>query len=1085
MRIDHTLAFILSLALAFVLGCPSDDDDDTTATDDDDTTAPDDDDTTATDDDDTTPAEVEGDEAGECDDGVDNDQDGLTDCDDDGCAAATGCEDVDGDGWTVQDGDCDDSDETIHPEAEEGCDGIDTDCDGSLSEEEVDDDGDGFTECDGDCDDSDAELNLDDADGDGVDTCSDDCDDEDETSYPGATEVCDDLDNDCDGTPDNGLAFDTYYPDADSDLHGDVSDAGEYTCAPQLGWVADNTDCDDSDDTVHEGAAELCDAIDNDCDGSPDASEVDGDLDGYMICEGDCDDDDGTVYPGATEDCNGVDDDCDGTVPSDEDDGDADGVRVCGGDCDDADAANFPGNTEVCDGQDNDCDGLATANEVDDDGDGAMVCEGDCDDADPSRHPGATELCEGLDTDCDGVLPVDENDFDGDGWMGCEECDDDDAEMHPDDNDGDGYSPCGGDCDDGEAAAYPGGVEVCDGIDNNCDGSLSATEVDADGDGSMVCEGDCEDGDASVYPGASEVCDGIDNNCNGTIPADEDDADGDGWMVCENDCDDTDTAVHDGAPDVCDAHLDNDCDGHTDPMEADNDGDGATECGGDCDDADVALNVQDVDGDGWTTCDGDCNDGDADMNPGETEVCDDGIDNDCDGGAGACGYYGHYSVLDADAMFIGEETGDYAGYGQIGRGDLDGDGFSDLVMGAYGNDAGGTDAGAAYVFYGPLYGTFDMAAADAKLIGEEDSDFAGMLTIGAGDNDADGNDDVLIGARQDDDGGDNAGAAYLLRGPIHGVRELSTADAKLIGETAGDRAGINGGNAGDVDGDGEDDLIVTADLNDEGGTDAGAAYLFYYSVNGNVDLSGADAKLTGESAEDYAGQAASPAGDVDGDGFADLLVGAIGDDEGGTNAGAIYLVYGPVHGTLGLASAAGAKFVGEEASDQAGYLSRSSGDMDADGFDDIFVGACYNAEGGSRAGANYVIYGPAYGTIDLSAASAKLIGEGANDKLGGPAIGDFDGDGFDDMMTSAPGHYSLVSHDRRAYMVYGPVYGDLDLSLADAEIQGEDSTDRAGGATAVGDVDDDGLIDFTISDYRNDDGGTDAGKVYLFYGHGM
>ncbi len=1078
----HTFSIILATALAFALGCPTESDDDTAG--DDDNTADDDDDTTADDDDDTTPTEIEGDEAGECDDGVDNDQDGLTDCDDDGCAAATGCEDEDGDGWTVQDGDCDDGDETVHPDADEGCDGIDTDCDGSPADEELDDDGDGIAECEGDCDDSDADLNLDDSDSDGMDTCSGDCDDDDETSYLGAAEICDDIDNDCNGTPDDGLAFDTYYPDLDGDLHGDSADAGDYTCAPQADWVTDNTDCDDSDDTVYEGATELCDAIDNDCDGAPDATEVDGDLDGFMICEDDCDDDDSAIYPGATEDCNGVDDDCDGTIPADENDTDADGVRVCGGDCDDGDAGNFPGNTEVCDGQDNDCDGAATATEVDDDGDGSMVCEGDCDDSDASRHPGAAEVCEGLDTDCDGVLPVDENDYDGDGWMGCEECDDDDPDMHPEDNDGDGHSPCDGDCDDGEAAAFPGGIEICDGIDNNCDGSLSATEVDDDGDGSMVCEGDCDDGDGTVYPGAAEVCDGIDNNCNGTIPADEDDADGDGWMVCENDCDDGDTAVHVGAPDVCDVHLDNDCDGQTDPMESDDDQDGATECGGDCDDADVGLNVQDVDGDGWTTCGGDCDDGDADANPGEVEVCGDGIDNDCDGVEAGCGLAGTYDLSVADARLIGEASEDYAGNSVAGAGDVNGDGFVDLLVGAVLEDAGGSDAGAAYLVHGPVYGHVDLSTADAKFIGENGGDRAGRIVDGGFDTDADGLSDIIIGAIYNGAGGGDAGAAYMLRGPLTGTIDLAFADAKLVGETGNDwmGAGVSGG---DLSGDGYADLLTGAWGQDAGGDRSGAGYIVESPVSGVFDLSAADAKLVGEDSLDRVGTRVSAAGDLDGDGIDDVLISSHGNDDGGDSSGGAYILYSPVSGTIDL-SAADAELVGEEAEDTVGYGLDTGGDVDGDGYDDVLIGAVNNDENGTDAGAAYLIYCPVYGTVDLSAANAKLMGENAGDTVHEVAhAGDVDGDGFGDIIVGSETHDGDGSDSGAAYLVYGPVYGTMDLANADARFIGEEAGDGAGYSVAgVGDIDGDGFDDLLIGARYNDDGGTNAGAAYVVYGVG-
>jgi hypothetical protein len=368
----------------------------------------------------------------------------------------------------------------------------------------------------------------------------DDCDDEDPTVFPGADEVCDGVDNDCD----------ELLPADESDFDND----GVSACAG---------DCLDDDPTTFPGAPEICDGIDNDCDGE--LGEQDDDGDGFRVCDGDCDDTDPLIRPGAPELCDGLDSNCDGVVFDDEQDADFDGWRGCAGDCDDSDPFFYPEAPELCDGEDNDCDSVVPEDELDADADGFKGCDGDCDDAAADFYPGAAELCDGGDTDCDGTVPPDEVDGDGDGALAC------------------------ADCDDAEPASFPGNPELCDGLDNDCAGGLPADEVDVDADGYLACA-ECDDAEPTVFPGAPELCDALDNDCDGTVPPDEVDGDSDGALTCE-DCDDADPTVFPGAPELCDG-LDNDCDGAVPDDEIDDDGDTFVECdGADCDDAAADVHV--------------------------------------------------------------------------------------------------------------------------------------------------------------------------------------------------------------------------------------------------------------------------------------------------------------------------------------------------------------------------------------------------------------------------------------------------------------------------------------------------------------
>jgi hypothetical protein len=554
-----------------------------------------------------------------------------------------------------------------------------------------------------------------DADGDGYGT-DEDCDDDDPAVNPGADEACNGADDDCDGEVDEEVDL-TWYADADGDGHGDAAQTTT-GCEPGEGWVEAGDDCDDTDDAVSPSATEICDptepAIDNDCDGllddeddSLDSStgetwfrDADGDgygdadettlacipPDGYTDDSSDCDDTDDAVNPAAQEICNGYDDDCDDLSDGQDDsvdnstgstwylDSDGDGYgdprttttscNVPSGwvgpdfasDCDDTDAAVNPDATEVCDEIDNDCNGdsddadsdvdLSTGSTwyLDGDGDGygdadtsVVSCAPpkgysadatDCDDDNTSVSPAATEVCDEIDNDCDGLLDDDDDDVDlssasawymdadGDGWADSRvstwACDAASGWLD---------GSLAADCDDDEAAVNPDATEICDEIDNDCDGlvddddsSLDASSgstwyADGDGDGygdpasgAAACEQpsghvdaaaatDCDDSDAGINPGAAEVCSGVDDDCDGLVDDDDssldsstwstwyEDADADGYgnpsmsmdrcdaptgfVADASDCLDVDATVHPSAAEACDG-LDNDCDGVVD-----------------------------------------------------------------------------------------------------------------------------------------------------------------------------------------------------------------------------------------------------------------------------------------------------------------------------------------------------------------------------------------------------------------------------------------------------------------------------------------------------------------------------------------
>ncbi len=578
--------------------------------------------------------------------------------------------DDDRDGYTEDDNDCDDTDISVHPGAEETCNRVDDDCDETVDEgtECYDDDGDGQTEASGDCDDGDPR------------------------SYTGAAEACDNLDNDCNGVIDNG----TSCYDDDGDGYTDL--AG---------------DCDDTVAATWPGAPEIADGADNDCDGLIDEGTVGYDDDGDCFCEtascagsassacttlatGDCNDGNASISPAASEFCNSIDDDCDGIA----DESDAVDALTWYTDADSDGYGDLAAPVFSC-----------TAPV------GAVSNSTDCDDSNDAVNPSEAEYCNTIDDDCNGAID-DITAVDVGVWFF--------------DNDGDTYGDptefeyaCEGragyvlddeDCDDDDANIYPDAIEVCNGADDDCDGDVDEDDaldvaewhLDGDRDGHGDPSGaiytcaapsnyvsdatDCDDTVGTVYPGAPEACNLVDDDCDGGV--DEDvtalwylDADGDlygdasvssdgcsapsGYVGSSNDCDDTEVSINPGSTETCNG-VDDDCDGTADEgvgtvYYLDSDGDtygtssvtaeacsappGYTDNDDDCNDSDATISpdtiwYRDADGDGYggttttlgcsqpsstTAVSSDCDDTRAAVNPAATEACGDSRDNDCDG----------------------------------------------------------------------------------------------------------------------------------------------------------------------------------------------------------------------------------------------------------------------------------------------------------------------------------------------------------------------------------------------------------------------------------------------------------------------
>ncbi len=391
--------------------------------------------------------------------------------------------------------------------------------------------------------------------------------------------------------------------------------------------------------------------------------------------------------------------------------------------------------------------------------------------------------------------------------------------------------------------------------------------------------------------------------------------------------------------------------------------------------------------------------------------------------------------------FTGEEVDDRFGFSVASAGDVNNDGFDDIIVGAWSNDAGGFSAGRAYVFSGQTGDTLYV------FTGEAAGDWFGWSVASAGDVNSDGFVDLIVGAWRNDAGGEFAGRAYVLSGQTGDTIYVFT------GEAAYAFFGWSVASAGDVNNDGFDDLIVGANGNDAGGNNAGRAYVFSGQTGDTIYV------FTGEAAEDNFGGSVASAGDVNNDGFDDLIVGANGNDAGGTSAGRAYVFSGQTGDTIYV-------FTGEAVGEQFGRQVASAGDVNNDGFADLIVGVPFNDAGGFDAGRACVFSGQTGDKI------YTFTGEAANDFFGFSvaSAGDLNNDGFDDLIVGANGNDAGGNGAGRAYVFSGQT-GDKIYVLT-----GETAGDAFGSSVAsVGDLNNDGFDDLIVGAPA-----TDAGRAYVF-----
>jgi hypothetical protein len=437
-------------------------------------------------------------------------------------------------------------------------------------------------------------------------------------------------------------------------------------------------------------------------------------------------------------------------------------------------------------------------------------------------------------------------------------------------------------------------------------------------------------------------------------------------------------------------------------------------------------------------------------------------------------YHGSAAGLSLTADWITEsdQTSAFYGFSVSVAGDVNGDGYSDVIVGAVFYDNGQTDEGRAYAYHGS--GTGLSLTPDWTAESDQAGAWFGNSVSSAGDVNGDGYSDVIVGAYWYDNGETDEGRAYVYHGSAAGLSLTPNWTAES--DQTGARLGISVSTTGDVNGDGYSDVIVGAHEYDNGETDEGRAYVYHGSATG---LSVAP-DWTAEADQEEAGfgYSVSAAGDVNGDGYSDVIVGAVWYDNGETDEGRAYVYHGSA---AGLCLNAGWAAESDQSHAEFGYSVSSAGDVNGDGYSDVIIGAPYYDNGQFNEGRAFVYHGSATGlslTPDWTAESDQeyaWLGRSVS------TAGDVNGDGYSDVIVGAMSYNNGEPSEGRAYVYHGSAAG---LSVMPDWIAEPDQNYAYFGVSvsSAGDVNGDGFSDVIVGAYQYDNGQTDEGRAYVYHG---
>ena len=438
-------------------------------------------------------------------------------------------------------------------------------------------------------------------------------------------------------------------------------------------------------------------------------------------------------------------------------------------------------------------------------------------------------------------------------------------------------------------------------------------------------------------------------------------------------------------------------------------------------------------------------------------------------------YLGSASGLATTASWLGEGNQAGASYGikVAGAGDVDGDGYSDVVVGAFQYDVAVGDEGAAFLYLGSSSGLSSAPAWTHH--GDDPGGLVGYDAAPAGDVNGDGYSDIVLGAFDyHDAAGDNVGAVFLFFGSASGLP--ATASWVAQGDQAGSWFGLSTGSAGDVNGDGYSDVLVGARGQDLG-QDGGAAYLYLGSPSGPADPPAPSWIGQGDQAGAQYGQRVRSAGDVNGDGYADILVSANNFYDVAPNEGAAYLYLGTASGPEGAPSWTG---LGGVAEANYGFDLASAGDVNGDGFSDVVIGAYVYSNPTWAEGAAFVCHGSPAGPGD-AAWTTDLDQDDAQVGCAVASAGDVNGDGFDDVLVGAYLYDGGFTDEGAAFLFAGSASGPEAVAFWTTQ-SNQESSQFGWSVASAGDVDGDGFADLVVGAPYWDEASADEGAAFVYLG---